>query len=570
MSREIDNDEDLSVSKQFIKQFNPFEYSEVSPREVGVPHDEWRPNQLSALEYAGDKFFEGSGNPIFLEMPTGSGKSAIPTAFGNDNPVIVFVESHALLDQYVNVYGFKGIKGMASYPCILSDKVETFQKRYGHVPTAADCHYQKMSDCPVSDNCPYLVARAEALASNRMVCTYAFGILSRLVRQRGGVGFWDEAHLTANIITSLSEISFSQEFFTNFGLPQPPLPFRAGIMTSKEKYIFLNFLNACSKSLENPPSSLLYEELTDWISAYERVHKLFLFIQESEDVYFNYDATGHEFSYRIGSKVIKKRVPRLIIKPLTAAINVPKLIGERQQTILMSATIGNASPLAKELGFEKFDFVTYPHPIPKQYRPIYDLQYERMTWTNINRSPNVQRLQAFRIANWIESLPKDWRGIILTSSYAKREALIAGLKQTSISNRLFQFDEASVGNRINQFHKDSEPGKIAVDISHSWGHGVSFDWDKARFIVVASVPFGELQDPFQAARREKVEGADDFAWWHAYNAVPQICGRVSRGEVQQNGEPLLNVSLLADGSAMTKAALSYYPKWFKESIIPFQ
>jgi Rad3-related DNA helicase len=292
-------------------------------------------------------------------------------------------------------------------------------------------------------------------------------------------------------------------------------------------------------------------------------------LRDEADLFFNFTVDGHEWSYRIGVKAIKKKGPKLIIKPLTAALNAPKLIGSRNQTVLMSATLGKPEPLARELGFKTFDFVSYPHPIPKEYRPVFDMGYERMTWENSQR-PSIQRLQAFRIAQFIETLPPVWRGVILTSSYLKKEALLTGLRQTTIARRLFKFEDGSVSERIRQFSENKTAGMIAVDIFHSWGHGVSFDWDKARFIIVASVPFGELRDPFQIARKECVAGADEFSWWHAYNSVPQACGRVSRGEILPNGEPLLNVALLADGSATTKPALSYYPKWFSESISKWQ
>lgn len=184
--------------------------------------------------------------------------------------------------------------------------------------------------------------------------------------------------------------------------------------------------------------------------------------------------------------------------------------------------------------------------------------------------PMLFNLQAVRIAAFIQSLPEDWRGVILTSSYAKKQKLLEGLKASKVGKRIFDFQPGSVTGRVNEFMNDKTKGAIAVDISYAWGHGVSFAWDKARFMVVASVPFGEFNDPFQIVRRQNTPNGDNFAWWHSYTAVPQMCGRVSRGEVQEDGTPLLNVGLLADGSATTRAALSYYPAWFKESIVPWR
>jgi Rad3-related DNA helicase len=312
----------------------------------------------------------------------------------------------------------------------------------------------------------------------------------------------------------------------------------------------------------------MFEETNEWVAAYERVSRMLSYFKKTEELYFNYDAKGHPYKVRMGKRTLDRTTSRLLIKPLTAALNVPKLIGARSYTILMSATLGDPAPLAKELGFKEYDFASYPHPIPAKYRPVFDLGFERMTWANLSTRPILYKLQAFKVADWVKTLPKEWRGMALTSSYDKASKLRAGLKETAIADRLFEFGEGlSVTERINQFYENKEPGKIAVDISYGWGHGISFSWDKARFVVVGSVPFGEFNDPFQKVRRDNVEGAEDFAWWTAYTSVPQICGRVSRGEVQPDGVPLLNVAALADGSATSSYAKRYYPSWFRESIV---
>lgn len=563
----VDEELDVSISS-VIRSLNPNQYQDCTPQEVGINHKEWRPNQVSALQLVSDNISEDARHVQFLELPTGSGKSAIPTALGQEMPVLVYVESHKLLEQYEDEYGFKIVKGMAAYDCVLPEKVSAWKERFDRTPKVSECHFKEMSDCPVYDRCPYIKAREAALASKRMACTYAFGILSMKVRQRTGITVWDEAHLAAGIVVNLSENSFTGNFFTNYSLPAPTLPFRSGLMRPTEKTKFIDWLRKCQKQLEVPPKNLLFEETNEWVAAYERISRLLGYFKKTEELYFSYDPKGYSYKVKMGGRTIEKTTSRLLVKPLTAALNVPKLIGARPYTILMSATLGNPEPLAKELGFKDYEFTSYPHPIPAQYRPVFDLGFERMTWANLSSRPILFKLQGNVIANWISKLPPEWRGIALTSSYDKAKRLREALSTTQIGNRLFEFSEGlGVTERISQFYENIEFGKIAVDISYGWGHGISFSWDKARFIAVGSVPFGEFQDPFQKVRRENVKGAEDFAWWTAYTAVPQICGRVSRGEIQEDGTPLLNVAALADGSATSSYAMHYYPKWFSESIV---
>jgi Rad3-related DNA helicase len=88
--------------------------------------------------------------------------------------------------------------------------------------------------------------------------------------------------------------------------------------------------------------------------------------------------------------------------------------------------------------------------------------------------------------------------------------------------------------------------------------------DLGRFVIVAGVPHYNPTDPFDRARMKR-EGGMRYARWTAYNSVVQACGRVTRG-VRVNGEYMLNVAALADGSAVSPAARRYYAEWFREAL----
>ena len=101
-------------------------------------------------------------------------------------------------------------------------------------------------------------------------------------------------------------------------------------------------------------------------------------------------------------------------------------------------------------------------------------------------------------------------------------------------------------------------GLIVVDVVQVWGQGLDLWGDLARFMIIESVPFGNLTDPFEIERRKLY--SSDYAWWLAYMTVPQACGRVSRGEYNEDGSWMLNVAALADGSATTQKGMGYYPQ----------
>lgn len=564
-----ENDIESSIPKLQIR-YSGIQFAKVSPREVGLDHDLWRNNQASATQKAADHITNGNTQTQIFELPTGSGKSGIATALAEIEPVWVFVHTHSLLDQYKAKYKFKILKGLASYLCVLEKKVEMWKQKSGEHPTAAQCHYQKMGDCPVADKCPYLVAREEALISRRSASTYAFGMLSRKVFERQGIGIWDEAHSAAEIITGLSEVVLNQKFVRQFALPDFPYQLVKSVLEKKHVSKLVDWTQACIKILKNKPSNLFFDESAEYAAALQRVQRLSQVINTQDQYYFEINPRGHEYTTYRGKQPFKAYEPQLLLKPLQAKSGVPKLVGYRNHLILMSATIGNPDPLATELGIEN-SYVShqYPHPVPVKARPVYDAKFSRMTYDSIKRNPHIFTQQARVIASWILSLPPEWRGIILTASYEKRDKLREAFKDTRIADRIMKNPpEMGVTGRVNSFINDDTPGLIAVDIFQGWGTGVSLDGDTGRFAVISSVPFGNFTSSYEEIRRQNVPSGEAFSWWSAYTAVPQAAGRVSRGEMDPNSDTgfLLNPALLADGSATTSGAYAQYSPWFRESI----
>src|SRR4030042_2630241 len=142
-------------------QLNMLDELDDSPEAYDVPHTTWRPSQFDALKSvqanyeAGDKF-------SVMELPTGTGKSSIATALGRFAPVLVLVHTLSLLDQYAEKYNFSVVKGSQEYECVLDSKGDSWRSKHNRIPTAADCHFDKMSECPVYAECPYILARDPA------------------------------------------------------------------------------------------------------------------------------------------------------------------------------------------------------------------------------------------------------------------------------------------------------------------------------------------------------------------------------------------------------------------------
>jgi Rad3-related DNA helicase len=279
------------------------------------------------------------------------------------------------------------------------------------------------------------------------------------------------------------------------------------------------------------------------------------FIEDTDDIFLY---IGKESSYWDAPF-------RLVLKPMSALDIAGKIFESKDMVILMSATIGNPKPLATELGIEEFDSFTYPHPVPKEYRPIYDLGVERMTWENIRRYPELIRTQGLLIARFIKKFDPNWRGIVLTTANYKIDDLRKILSE-KLPGRIFMPSKSmrSVNRRISEFLNDNTPGLISVDTIQGWGSGLDLSFDKARMSIIAGTPFMNPSSRYDVLRSERPNGRQ-YSLWNTFNAIVQASGRVSRGEIVNN-DYLLNVSALADGSATTPLAMSQYPKWYKEAI----
>jgi len=269
-----------------------------------------------------------------------------------------------------------------------------------------------------------------------------------------------------------------------------------------------------------------------------------------------------EWFLDVGPNAVRGR-PGLILRPLDARSIARPLWSNKELVVLMSATIGDPGPLAQELGIESFDTHSAPHLIPSEKRPVDIVFTKRMTKRNRDAHPGLYKAQALAISHWINSLPPEWRGIVLTTSYHKIDQLREHLR---LGGRLWRPGKGmGLTERIDAFKESDTPGLVHVDTIQGWGHGLDLRGDMGRFVVVAGVPFYNPSDPYDRARMSR-KGGMKYQRWLAYNAIMQATGRVTRGIRDDDGEYYLNRAALADGSAITASAMRYYSEWFREAM----
>lgn len=543
-----------------------------SPRQYGIPHDEFRPAQWNAIQrIEALPFNDGFESFAFIEAPTGVGKSAIATAMGRTGNVTVLVGTLNLLDQYKS-YGFEVIKGRQNYPCRLEKKRQEWWNESHTVPTAAECHFSNMTKCPAAGQCDYLIQKHKALSARRLAVTYPYAMLSKHISERDGILVCDEGHDAAEQIIGFSGFEIGELKRQKYGLPRFPIaePYGPeGDGDIIDEFMFkklLEWFSACRSHLENltrfEDTSQKTSRAKNLLGQFERIANSL----ERDREYFLESGTIIRENAGKGRWTTSFGIR---LKALTAKSVGKRLWENKSKVVLMSATIGQPEPLADELGIGiGYIWSTYPHPIPIDKRPVFDIGAPRMTHSNISANPNLYKIQAMQIYAWMrENIPDDWRGIALTSSYVKIKELSKHLSAMLTNRRIMtQLPGGKVDQLSERFLKDRQPGDLLVASIQGFGHGLDLKGDIARFAIVAGVPHVNPRDRYENIRKGK-PGGGKYAWWKSYLPVPQVAGRVSRGMIDpETGEYYKNIACLADESATTSLALRYYPEWFVKAI----
>jgi Rad3-related DNA helicase len=545
------------------------------PRKLGIPHEKWRPSQRDAINKASIMHSNGGG-VLVIEAPTGVGKSGIPTGLagssefgGTDEDVLVLVHNHGLLKQYRDEYGFDIIMGKQEYPCILESKVDNWKATYGITPTVADCHFPNNEMCPVGNRCPYTLARNTALQSNRMACTYRYAGLSEQVRQRSGIIVMDEAHDCYEELLAMSQLVIDESVLAEHKFPKFPLiDFGVGgkgdLLDGQNRAIVLDWLAKCmSKISVTDLFSMVTPSGAKNQRLFEKLSGAIKLLISDQILFYRCSTPQESFDWRFD----KRNRPgiQMQIRSVDVSELAKSLMGGKSMTVMMSATIGDPKPLMGQIGITNFQYHNYPHPTPKENRPVFDLGMPGLTKRNIDDRPSLYKEQANRIADFIESLDPSWRGIVLTTSNYKITQLRRFLKER-LPSRVIEPTETNSSGQLASFINDSKASRIAVGTIQMWGTGISLYGNVARFSVVAGVPYANPGDRFDQIRMSSAEGKR-YAFWNAHCAVVQATGRVSRGEKNDDGSFMLNVGAIADGSATSPMAKGSYPGWYKESIV---
>lgn len=487
-----------------------------------------RAEQARLLEQLADALAEAEQDEraphvLAVEAPPGIGKSHLAMTLARWSGDAYLLTSQKILqDQYEREFGdqLQLIKGRDNYLC------ERYPDR--SVPTSLGmCRRPRGPLC----QCPYARAKTAALAGP-IFCTntWYFATLrhwhaEQLRRRRLLV--IDEAHnLEAHLVNVYTVQFTAAEMKDWFGAPLPHLAsaddYRDILGGHADRLredlrAVVDELDALRPPdveadvfLQMPPSreELALLERRDALEAAGTRLRFFVDDTETEWVVRYPTDLGATFE----------------LVPLSVTGYTRDLLtGSAELVVLSSAYLGPAAALADSLGLAAGGVrrFTSPSPFPLDQRPIV---YRPVAALSRARQAEQEPSLFAEVAGILDLHPRD-KGLVHVASYAVARRLLAELGRVApaAARRLIFVESSETKTRALERHRTSPSPTVLL--SPSLREGVDLPDDFLRFQIVTKMPYGDLGDPWTAARCGR-----DPRWYalETAKALVQAYGRSCR------------------------------------------
>lgn len=515
------------------------------PRDLGVPHNEWRPHQYETIKWLIDT---GQSTAI-VQAPTGSGKSAVAGALGNWGYSRVLTHAINLQDQYAEHYDFEAIYGLRHYSCEL----------LGGGYNCDSCLYpEAMYTCPVGESCTYIERRLAVQESRRQSLSYAYFLSAQWPStHQTQFLYCDEAHLLPNIIRDYCTINFTPAQLYEANLPHYPT-----IQASSNAYRVLLAIKWLADVLLD--MKMQYNDLMA-VPKYNRSIKLARKLRMLSSRIARLNRTIAYAELHPNDFYCWSDKEKFTLVPLTAKLYFPDLFLSNwtHKLILTSATIGNPDTLAKELGINYHKFRDVPSSFPPEAMPVYTLKDSpRLGYATEQSS---WKKWAENIKDLITAHNSAWSGIIHLSSKKQANFLANMLASMGLQDRVYVADGNGTSHKIAKWRKQQQKVPNTIALAYSFHMGL--DAPDVNINIVGKIPFKTL-DRFGKA---ELEYNPDYYRLQAAILTEQACGRIRRGRpehYEERGKPTKKVVAIADGSInMLESELSSH---FGACLTPFK
>ena len=563
------------------------------------PFDNIRPNQKKVLDEI-DQALKSGFKFIFLEAPTGFGKSAVAITLsrflGSSH---LCTSTKDLQNQYSRDFPYLyEVKGRNNFSCIVKEDMGINEScEYGPClkDEDYDCLYKtRLSDYEVKSEgtiyenidinkyalkkyhdkakqhsqlvridwkpCIYYHQKWISMKSSHTIYNYKY-FLSDLFFSSGinkrKLLILDEAHTLESEISSFKNFILNKDninrFFPKLNLPEnKPFDIETHIdFCTNLKKQFSDFIDSAERLIENSQSkrdiNITDRNLIDAI-AYEKNLSLFL-----EDLQYNKDNW-------LVTNIIKSdrdnKITKIKIEPLDVSNYFKDIFDKGIISLLMSATILSKDNLCNSIGLknDKVKFIKVEESeFSIKHRPIYLMN---VAWLNA-RTMNQSLPQISKVIDNLLSVHKNDKGIIHTTSYSQLQFIKNNISKEN-SSRLIESNPKIDRNEMILKHFQSI--KPTVLISPSMFLGVDLKDDLSRFQIIVKVPYPDLTDKRISVLKQRNPK------WYEWNTILRLVQAYGRSV--RNSDDYANTYILDSNiSYILKNGKDMIPKWFSEAIV---
>lgn len=494
-----------------------------TPKQLGLPYKKWRPNQRELIE----NILNSDRKIALVEAPTGSGKSAVAAALSllSTGRTLILTKTKQLQDQYLRDFHFmRTLQGKSDFSCILPEHTDL---------PVADAPCQTGWTCTLRVECPFYIQQRRGYTARVVVSNYSKA-LSSYIGEFDTI-ICDEGHLLEKQLLSAHTIKLNYDDFRSAGYYV--LPFASiteasiwGTSTfAKLDREITGLRNILSKDprTNNPNMRLRYKTIQKVLP---NLHQL------------SQADTGALWS-------IEPYRRTMYLRPLWASDHSHKLFDRAKKVVIQSATILDGNRLAKLLGIQSYEYFSIPSSFAPERMPIF---YAPSAKLGMNSSSAETNKLLAAIDRVLDHYPRQ-RGIIHTVNMTLTVTI--GDKSKHKRRLIVQRPGVRRGDAIDKFL--STPYSVLV--SPSVMTGLDGKFDKARFQILAKMPFENQGDKTIAERLEQDEQ------WYVYQTafnLQQMAGRVMRDESDYGETWILDEHF----GWFIKKYFHLFSPWFKEAL----
>jgi ATP-dependent DNA helicase DinG len=537
----------------------------------GFPYPEMRPLQRSAIREISRAWEEGV-KYVFLEAPTGFGKSAIAITLARQNPAaFILVSTKSLQDQYVREGAFEAIdvRGRGNFSCLISrDKTcDAGPCRLG----ISDCRHRPQRSLPekVPDSgiklastqkgdfwkhrgsrlCPYWEQKCWGLNHDYPVMSYSYFLYEATHPKdfaKRKLMVCDEAHNMEEELMRFIEFTISDKDLklVNCRIPR--------IVARIEEWV--EHINEWKRNLSEELKSC--QEKFDGMETKdaELVEKMHMLAEKIEKCSFMSDEISLEPENWIVERGEMGLMSKVTFRPIFVREWTSKFFSMADQFLLQSATIIDAESLASSLGLDEKECIFLragsdflPEKRPIYYNPVGSMSQKEIGDTLPKMAEEIRKL--------MEKYP-DRKGVIHTHTYSIQEYILRSIRSDRfIANS--QDDTAARGRIIAEFIRSESP---AILVTPSAYEGMDFKDDICRWQVICKIPYPNLGNK-QVERRMSLDR--NWYQWKTVLRLVQTYGRGIRSREDWCDTYILDGSF----SILLKTGKGLFPEWFTEAIV---